>query len=490
MTTNGTSGNIPATKGYSSNGAAAIELNLHITDPELCKELAGHPEGQERDNFAIGAMRIGVLALRQAQGRVDTDNVRQEGEHLISEMGHAFQKHLSDVSVQIGGELKEYLEPGKGHLNQQLQRLTGENGGSGKLSEIIRSEFEAGNSRLTTAIDGYVGQESPLGKALNPKSTEGLISQLKQSSDAVLTRQQEWIRNELSTTNPDGILNTLVAALRTSNGQMTESVEKIVKDSVTKLNEGFENQKKAYTDSQGDVLQKLTEIATRRQESEKSTRHGLEFEAAVFNFVNEQHQKAGDIVTPTGNTTGLIRSNRKGDVVIELGPEAAAAGAKIVIEAKEDASYNLPKAREELEEARKNRGANIGVFVFSKRTAYAGLEAFNRYGNDIIVVWDAEDLASDVFLSAGLSVAKALSTRANTQAKETGADFEAIEKAILEIEKQSGGLDEITRLTTTIKNNSENILNRARIMGDGLTKQIALLNEKVAALHEAVSSKT
>ena len=490
MTTNGASGNIPATKGYSSNGAAAIELNLHITDPELCKELAGHPEGQERDNFAIGAMRIGVLALRQAQGRVDTDNVRQEGEHLISEMGHAFQKHLSDVSVQIGGELKEYLEPGKGHLNQQLQRLTGENGGSGKLSEIIRSEFEAGNSRLTTAIDGYVGQESPLGKALNPKSTEGLISQLKQSSDAVLTRQQEWIRNELSTTNPGGILNTLVAALQTSNGKMTDSVEKIVKDAVTKLDEGFEGQKKAYTDSQSDVLQKLTEMTTRKQESERGTRHGDVFEDDVFDFIDKWSQKSGDSVERTGGITGSVGNSRVGDAVIELGPDNVASGAKIVVEAKQNQSYNFNQALAELKRARENREAGVGLFVFSARTTRATIEPFNRNGNDIVVVWDADDPASEVVLNAGLSVAKALSVRAKTHSDDVGADFVAIEGAVREIEDQVAELSSIITWTTTIKNNSEKILNSAEQIRNSLGTKIAVLDEKVAALRETIGSET
>ena len=488
MTTNGNINSAAATNGHSPNGATVIELNLHITDRDLCEELAGYPEGNARDDFAIDAMRIGVLALRQAQGRVDADRVRQAEDHLITEMGHAFQKHLTEVSIKIGGELKEYLDPGKGHLNQQIQSLTGENGKSGKLSDIIRSEFDAGNSKLTTTMDGYVGKESSLGKALDPKSTEGLISQLKHSSDAVLANQQQWIRNELSMTNTNGILSNLVAALRTSSGQMTESVEKIVKDAVTKLDNGFESQKKSYVDSQTEVLQKLTEMTVRRQEAEKGTRHGLVFEEAVFRFASERCQFAGDFAVHTGNSTGLIRNNRKGDVVVELGPEAVAAGAKIVVEAKEDGSYNLQKAREEMEEARKNRGAGIGVFVFSKRTAPDGLEAFNRYGNDVVVVWDAEDPASDVFLSAGLSVAKALCARANVQAKETGADFEAIERAILEIERQSGGLDEITRLTTTIKGNSEKVIDRARIMGDGLARQIAVLNDTVAGLRKSVGT--
>ena len=104
-------------------------------------------------------------------------------------------------------------------------------------------------------------------------------------------------------------------------------------------------------------------------------------------------------------------------------------GARIVIEAKEDASYNLKKALEEMEEARKNRGAGTGLFCLSKRAAPSGLEVFNRYGNDVVVIWDAEDTGSDVFLDAGLSVARALCARPKSISEEADEDFEALERA-------------------------------------------------------------
>ena len=175
-------------------------------------------------------------------------------------------------------------------------------------------------------------------------------------------------------------------------------------------------------------------------------------------------------------------------MVIELGPEAASAGARIVVEAKEDASYNLKKALDELEEARKNRGAAIGVFVFSKRTAPNGLEVFNRYGNDVVVIWDAEDTGSDVFLDAGLSVARALCARPKSISEEVDADFEALEKAILEIARQADGLDEITKSSETIRSSNEKISNRARIMREGLSKQITILNEKADGLKELIGN--
>ena len=169
-------------------------------------------------------------------------------------------------------------------------------------------------------------------------------------------------------------------------------------------------------------------------------------------------------------------------MVIELGAEHAAAGARIVIEAKASSSYTIDGALAELEEAKKNRKAGVGLFVFSSGSAPAGLDSFRRYGNDIVVIWDEEDTASDVYLDAGMSVAKALCVQAKSRSDEVGEDVEAIERAVRTIEKQAEGLDEITRLTNTVKNNSEKILTRARIMGDSFREQIGIMDEKIGSL--------
>ncbi|WP_456371884.1 hypothetical protein [Thiolapillus sp.] len=43
-------------------------------------------------------------------------------------------------------------------------------------------------------------------------------------------------------------------------------------------------------------------------------------------MLRDLSQKAGDLATTTGNSTGRTRNCKVGDVVIELGPEHVAAG--------------------------------------------------------------------------------------------------------------------------------------------------------------------
>jgi hypothetical protein len=240
---------------------------------------------------------------------------------------------------------------------------------------------------------------------------------------------------------------------------------------------------------QEEVKVSLARIVTTRQEIEQSTRHGKLFEEAMFEFVAREAQHAGDVATPIGNVTGLIKNCKVGDCVVELGPDSAAPGSKIVIEAKEEAGVSLAAARQEIEIARKNRGADWGLFVFSRKTAPNGLEPFQRYGNDFVVVWDAEEPATDVFLKAGIIAARALCFRAQRNSAAAVADFEAIERAILEIEKRAGNLDEVRKSADSIKSASEKILDRVRIDREALDKQVTQLREKVGELRDAMQGQ-
>ena len=83
----------------------------------------------------------------------------------------------------------------------------------------------------------------------------------------------------------------------------------------------------------------------------------------------ESGQAAGDVVEHTAGTTGLIKNCKVGDVVLTLGPEHAAAGSRIVVEAKQDASYRLARCADgDRAGAQEPPGVTSDVFVFSKRT--------------------------------------------------------------------------------------------------------------------------
>jgi hypothetical protein len=320
------------------------------------------------------------------------------------------------------------------------------------------------NSQLARTLLAHVGDGSPLMKQLDPKQSEGLLAVLKKTIEDQLSEQREHVLKEFSLDHENSALRKLKRELQellSANEQRNQLFQEEVKVSLAKM------------------------IVT-RQEVDRSTRHGLIFQDAVFEFLAREAQHAGDVAAATANITGLIKNCKVGDCVVELGPDSVAPGSKIVVEAKEEGGVTLAHARREIEEARKNRGADWGLFVFSRKTAPTGLEPFQRYGNDFVVVWDAEDPASDVFLKAGIIAARALCFRAQRNSAAAVADFEAIERAILEIGKRADNLDEVRKSADSIKSASEKILERVRIDREALEKQVAQLREKVGDLRSAM----
>jgi gas vesicle protein len=503
-------------------------LNLHISDPELCAELEEYEEGRARHEFALSALKIGTLALRHANGRIDAERIRKEGDRLLEQLGSALTEHQRGLVQQLTLNLKEYFDPQSGRFNERIERLIRQDG---DLENLLHRHIGADNSQLACTLTAHIGERSPLMQLLDPEASDGLLATLSAAIGSTLAEQRNRILEEFSLDNKAGALSRLVAELNEqhaqASGSLTERVQQVVSEfsldredsalsrlvrrveqaqkqisSEFSLNEQnsalarmrrellevIASLQKANAEFQEQVLQKLTEASARKEESRRSTRHGDDFEDAVFENIEAASQAAGDIATRTGNAPGRIKNCKKGDVVVELGYEHAAAGARIVVEAKEQASFSLKDALREIEMARKNRDAAVGLVVLSARTTPAGIGSMTRHGNDVIVVWDPEDRRSDVAMAAGLSVAKAISTRAVVQRASAAADFVAIECAIRNIEKRAQDLDQISVWATTIKNNGEQIVTKVASLKNELTRHIETLDEKIRDVKATVSA--
>jgi hypothetical protein len=504
-----------------------LPLELVIDDRDVIRALVGYAEGDERNQYAAEALKIGVLAMRHVSGQLNTDTFRREGDQFIVGLQKTLDQHKATVYDQLENKLKEYFDPKDGRFSDRVQRLVAHDG---ELSMLIKGFVDGENSLFARTLVSHVGRDSALMKLLDPRQSDGLLTSLSKTVDDQLTHQRDHLLKEFSLDNKDGALCRLITQLTSNHGDLSKDIQTkidvIIKEfslneensalsrlvhNVTQaqrtitsefsldsdtsclsrlrreLKELLDLSEKKNQQFQEEVKISLAKIVTQREEADRSTRHGLAFEDAVCEFIIRQSQHAGDVATPTGHTAGLIKNCRIGDCLIELGPDSAAPGAKITIEAKEVDGYSLAKAREEIETARKNRGADWGVFVFSKKTAPPNLEPFARYGSDFVVVWDAEDTSTDVFLKAGIIAARALCFRSERQSAAQQVDFETIDKAILEIEKRAGNLDDVRKSAETIQSASTKILERVRIDREALEKQVAVLRERVVDLKSSMT---
>lgn len=467
-----------------------LQLTLDVTEPDVIAALLEHPEGRSRDRFALNALRIGVLALKQASGRLDADLIKREGSQLLSDLGHALERHQSTVEKELADSLRLYFDPKDGRFNERIERLAGKDG---ELERFMARHIGSDDSQLAKTLAAHIGEQSPLMKLLSPDASEGFLKAVALELEQALKGQRESLLSEFSLDNEQSALSRLVHRVESSQREVKKEFSLDEENSALarmkrELTELLASHKKSADEFQENVTSKLSAMAARREESLRSTRHGGEFEDEAFAFIAAECQRSQDIAENTSNSTGVVKNCKVGDIVIELGPDSAAAGARIVVEVKQSESYTHKKAMEEIELARKNRSATVGIFLFSKRSAPESLEPVARYGSDIVVIWDSTDPQSDIYLKAGLTIAKAICTQGTSTKQTEGVDFEPAERAIRAIEKLASGLSEIKTSSETIHSSSNKILKRVRIMSDEIERQVTVLDKSMQKFRSSIPS--
>jgi hypothetical protein len=526
-----------------------LVLQLKITDPEISAALRAHAEGESRNQYALGALRLGVLALRTASGQIDTGEIRHAGQKLMSDMASLLNERSGELTGEIASALKQYFDPQTGLLPQRIQSLIQNDG---DLEKLLRSHLAPQDSMIARSLAAHLGEGSPIFKMLSPTDANGLQAQVAGALEQALSEQRGQILREFSLDNPDSALSRLVEQLTTNNGQLqselqgqvvglvkefsldqadsalsrlvsrVEAAQGAIADqfstdneqsAMTRLSKMLQNTSEQIdrnltldddksalsrlkrelmgtldtmveknTTFQAEVRATLSALQARREEAARSTQHGHTFEEQLGQVLVIEAQRQGDLPESTGSSSGVIKNCKIGDYVVELGMDSAAPGVRIAWEAKEDQSYDLKRALAEIEQARKNRQAQVGVFVFSKKAAPVGQQAFCRYGHDLVIVWDADDATSDLYVQVACSVARALAIRQNQEKSETTESVQEIERATRAIEKQLQHLDEFKKWGETVKCNGEKIADRAERMKKELLLEVEALDQEVSAL--------
>ncbi|MCC6494527.1 MAG: hypothetical protein IT424_16070 [Pirellulales bacterium] len=505
-----------------------MHLELCIEDRDVLAELEKYADGPDREAFALEALKIGVLALRRASAAMDAEFIQRETNRLLETLREQLDGNTRSFHERLNLSLKEYFDPADGRFSQRVQCLTA---ADGDLARLLAGMFDGEDSRMAKTVQALVGERSPLMKYLSPEQAQGLLGLLKMNVETQLTAHRERLFREFSLDNADGALCRLVKELTAKHGDLSKDlqgkIDVVVKEfsldeensALSRLVQNVDRAQRTITsefslDNERSALRRLKnelttileahvktnaefqeevkialgKLVTRREEEARSTRHGATFQNAVFDFIDREAQRRGDVAEDTGSSTGLIKNCKIGDAVVQLGPDCAAAGARIVVEAKEEARYTLRMAREEIEQARKNRDAQLGIFVFSKATA-PSMEPLARFGADVVVAWDPDDPQTDAYLKAALEISRALCLRAHTAAQRNKIDFGPIDRAVLDIEKRVQNLDQVRKSAETIRSASETILDRVRIDREALEKQVCLLRDSMGDVKQLLGEQ-
>lgn len=530
-----------------------ICLTLTVRDPEVVGELARRPDGPERTDYALAALRLGVLALRQASGMLDSQMVHHEGERLISGIRETLTERSTELLNNLKQTVQAYFDPETGLLQQRLGQLVKKDG---ELEKLLSQHLSGDTSTIALTLARHIGDQSPIFRLLSPQQSDGILAALTKTIEEALASQRQKIVGEFSLDQEDSALARLVREVTDKNGKLKEDLakdlDKVFKefsldnengalsrlvgrvekaqntiadqfsldnadsalsrisrllDTTNKsigdnlslddetsplsrlrreLLKVIEDLTKSNTTFQTEVRETLAALNARRQEADRSTRHGGEFEDEVGRFLQSEAQRLNDHFEAVGETVGRKPRCKVGDHIVTLGQESAASGAVIVCEAKEQQGYKMQDALAEIEEARDNRDAQVGIFVFSKKTAPDNIEPLQRHGNDLFVVWDREDVNTDVYLKAALSIARALVVRKRLADSKTQAELSQLDEAITKIAAEAKRAEQIVTWAQTVKNNGDKIITEAQKIYDNLAEETERLRVCLQGLSPAV----
>jgi hypothetical protein len=531
------------------------ELRLTLSDGEIIRDLHEVPEGPERDAHATSALKIGLLALKQANTVIDADTIRREGDRLLADLRATLQNSAKESLNDVTKTLAAYFDPQTGNLAQRLERLVARDG---DLNRLLDDYLRGEDCAIAKTLAAQVGASSPIFRLLSPTEKDGVVAILTESIESVVSEQRDTILSEFSLDNTDSALRRLITELTDANGKLkrdlVENVRTITKEFSLDNDEGvlarlvrkveaanrsiteqlsLDNEESALsrlcerldeTDSEirshltldredsslsrlrrellgvverveknnaefhSKVVEQVAALTTRRDRAARSPEHGNEFEEAFGMLLQSICSATGDVYEDTRHTIGSIARSKVGDHVLTFGPDSATPDVCIAFETKDRTTCTLKAARQEIEEARANRKAQFGVFVFSPDAAPDGLDTILRHDNDLFVVWESNDVRTDLVIRAAVSICRALARR---EAETTGdLDAEQLEKTIAGVTKQVVKLGEIVKWSNTIVSNGTKISDSAAAIRENLQERLEELDEHLCAVRNLVTKNS
>ncbi len=412
---------LPSAPSVRVAGDRILVERIVLTDGGLAAALA---QREESDRAAVveRALRVGLIAIQDASTSVDTDVVRREFEKLVAQTTAANQ----EAARALEEVLRANFADGDGRLPRTLERFLGDKGALKSLVDELFDETRRDSAigRIGGLLGTYFdGDSSRLARLLDPTRMGSPLHQFRQ---------------EMS----DGfrLLHERLAALEAAS-------------------------------------------KARADERSRSAAKGGDFEVLLEGMLGELARGAGDLIERTATETGAIVGSKKGDFVVTLDPRLThGADVRVVLEAK-DRAMSQRAMREELREARENRGATVAVAVWSSRHAPAGVAPFAVLGEDVHVVIDpaAPDRA---YLEAAVRLARLLAL-ATLGEREVEVDAQAIAKALAGVKQQLEAIRAMKTQLTSVAGVTKQVADGLDTMRAGILARVAEAEGELKAVQAA-----
>ena len=350
-----------------------LHLELDVTDLTVVGYLVRF-DPAERNAKALEALKVGVIAIQSASPSLDTRIVEEKFQKIEVSIGES----LKTFRV----ELEAYFKVDSGTVPRKIDSLFGKDG---EVTRLLNQYFGPDNGRVRQVIERQIGPSSAFAKSLDPESKSSVISVLEKKIGKALEQATNDIVKQLSLDEEGSALARLTKEIRESQA-----------------------------DFMADLNKALGLDAGKREEAEKGTEKGREFEVALYDRVAQMGQQLEDSTEMVSGTVGSVKRSKKGDYVITLGETSGAPGRRIVVEAKNQ-EMKLRDALAEMEKAKENRDAVVGLFAFAEGCSPTEVGDFRRVGDDFYVSVDGKAVESAqplLYLEVAYKIARVLAVTA------------------------------------------------------------------------------
>lgn len=374
-------------------GDRIVVDRLVLHDPALVAFMAQRPAA-DRTDLVERALRIGLLALQDAGVSVNVDVIRAEFEKLVRQAESVNEK----AAQALEQTLRTNFADGEGRLPRTLERFLGDRGALRAMVEELfdESKRDSAIGRIGRMLERYFdGDASKLAVLLDPTRLNSPMHQFRQEITAGFK----------------GLEERLVAIEAAA--------------------------------------------AARGAERARSAAKGADFEDLLEGMLADLARGAGDLLDRTTTEAGAVLKSKKGDFVLTVDARVArGCDLRVVIEAK-DRPMSMRAIREELREARENRGAAVAVVVFTPHHAPTGVAPFALVGDDVYCVIDPQapepaNLEAAIRLARLLAVASLVEREVEVDAAAVGSALTAIREQLEVVRTLKSQLTAISNATKAV----------------------------------------
>ena len=398
-------------------GDRIVIERLSLSDPTLAAFLGERPAG-DRGPLVERALRIGLIALQDAGVTVNVDAVRSEFERMM--------RTAEQVNERAAAALEQTLRANfadvDGRLPRTLEKFLGDRGALRSMVDELFDEKKRDSAigRIGSMLERYFdGDASKLAHLLDPTRLNSPMHQFRQEITAGFKSLEER-------------LVAIEAA-----------------------------------------------AAARGAERARSAAKGADFEDLLGVMLGEIARGSGDLLDQTGLDTGTVMKSKKGDFVLTVDARAARGhDLRVVIEAK-DRPMSMRAMRDELREARENRGAAVAVAVFTSAHAPAGVAPFTMVGDDVYCVIDP-DAPESATLEAAVRLARLLAL-ASLAEREVTVDAAAIATALTAIREQLEVVRQLKSQLTSISNATKAVWSGLDTMRSNILARVTEAESEIRA---------